>query len=264
MSQNIHPLAYIAKDVRLGDNVTVGAFAVIESGVEIGANCVIGAHAVIQAYVKMGTANIVHPHAVLGDLPQDTSFKKETISWLHIGDNNTFREGFTAHRSAREHGITLIGSDCYFMANSHVAHDCIIGNKTIFANNVAIGGYVEVGNNVFIGGSVVAHQFCRIGSFAMVQGTTGLNMDVMPFMLIGGRPTRHYKLNTIGLRRAGITGERYNTLAQAVRLLKAKQSLDDLLDTEELIHLKTWLAVKSKRGIHPFIDISKTKYSIDD
>ena len=120
------------------------------------------------------------------------------------------------------------------MNNSHVAHDFVVGNNTIFANNVAIGGYVEVGNNVFIGGAVVAHQFCRIGSFAIVQGTTGLNMDVIPFMLIGGRPARHYKLNTVGLRRAGITGERYKVLSAAFRLLKNKQSLDDLEETEDV------------------------------
>lgn len=264
MTHSIHPSAYMAKDVILGDNVTVGAFAVIESGVEIGANCIIGAQAVIQPLVKMGANNTVHPHAVLGGLPQDTHFKADTVSYLHIGDNNIFREGFTAHRSAKEQGITLIGSGCYFMANSHVAHDCRIGDNTIFANNVAIGGHVEVGNNVFIGGAVVAHQFCRIGAFAIVQGTTGLNMDVIPFTLIGGRPARHYKLNTVGLRRAGITGERYNILASAFRLLKAKQSLDDLVATEELIQLKNWLAVKSKRGIHPFMAISKRNYSIED
>ena len=132
----------------------------------------------------------------------------------------------------------------------------MVGNNTIFANNVAIGGHVEVGNNVFIGGAVVAHQFCRIGSFAIVQGTTGLNMDVIPFMLIGGRPARHYKLNTVGLRRAGITGERYKTLSAAFRLLKNKQSLDTLEETDELRHLKEWLAVKSKRGLHGFVNVA--------
>ena len=209
MTQNIHPTAYIAPSAILGENVTIGPFAVIEENVEVGAGCQLGAHAVIQPYVKMGEGNILHPHAVLGDLPQDISFKVETVSWLEIGDNNVFREGFTAHRSSIEDGITSIGSDCFFMNHSHVAHDCIIGNKTIFANNVAIGGFVEIGDNVFMGGAVVVHQFCRIGSFAIVQGTTGLNKDVIPFMLIGGRPAKHYRLNTLGLRRAGITGGRY-------------------------------------------------------
>lgn len=256
MALNIHPTACIARDAILGDNCTIGPFAVIESGVEMGANCQVGAHAVIQPYVKMGNGNIMHAHAVLGGLPQDVGFKPETESWLNIGDNNVFREGFTAHRATKEHGETLIGSGCYFMNNSHVAHDCKIGNKTIFANNVAIGGHVEIGNNVFMGGAVVAHQFCRIGSYAIVQGTTGLNMDVIPFMLIGGRPARHYKLNTVGLRRAGITGERYNVLSAAFRLLKNKKGLDSLEETEELKLLKDWLAVKSKRGVHGFIDVT--------
>jgi UDP-N-acetylglucosamine acyltransferase len=257
MTRHIHPTAYIAADVVLGDNITVAPFAVIESGVEIGDNCQIGAHAVIQPFVKMGNGNVLHPHAVLGDLPQDTGFKAATVSWLVIGDNNVFREGFTAHRASKEHGETRIASNCYFMNNSHVAHDCSIGSNTIFANNVAIGGHVEVGHNVFMGGGVVAHQFCRIGSFAIVQGTTGLNMDVIPFTLIGGRPARHYRLNTIGLKRAGITGERYNVLAAAFRLLRNKLPLDSLEETPELLQLKNWLSVKSKRGTHGFIELSR-------
>lgn len=259
MTQNIHPTAFIADGATLGDNVTVGPFAVIESDVTIGANSQIGPHAVVQRYVKMGEGNVLHPHAVLGGLPQDVSFKPETVSWLEIGDRNNFREGFTAHRASKEEGVTRIGSDCYFMNNSHVAHDCSVGNKTIFANNVAIGGFVEVGSNVFMGGGVVAHQFCRIGSFAIVQGTTGLNKDVIPFMLIGGRPAKHYRLNTIGLKRNGITGDRYKVLSAAFRLLKKKVSLDELEETDELLQLKQWLAAESKRGMHGFIDVSKVE-----
>ncbi len=255
MTQNIHPSAYISPDAKIGDNVTIGAFAVIERDVEIGANCIIQAHAVIQPFTKMGSGNVVHPHAVLGDLPQDIHFNAETVTWLEIGDNNVFREGFTAHRATKENEATRIGSDCYFMNNSHVAHDCRVGNKTIFANNVAIGGHVEIGNNVFMGGAVVVHQFCRVGSYAIVQGTTGLNMDVIPFTLIGGRPARHYRLNTVGLRRAGITGERYDVLSKAFRLLRTHKLLDDLPETEELTQLKSWLSVKSKRGTHGFIEI---------
>ena len=205
----------------------------------------------------MGTGNILHPHAVLGGLPQDLGFKPDTVSWLEIGDNNVFREGVTAHRATVADGKTVIGSNCFFMNNSHVAHDCSVGNKTIFSNNVAIGGHVQVGNNVFMGGNVVAHQFCRIGAYAIVQGTTGLNMDVIPFTLIGGRPARHYRLNTVGLRRAGITGERYKALETAFRLLRQKQSIAHIEDTEELQLLKQWLAVKSKRGTHGFIELSR-------
>jgi UDP-N-acetylglucosamine acyltransferase len=264
MTQLIHPTAYIAADVILGDAITVGPFAVIESGAQLGSHCQIGAHAVVHSHVKMGDGNILHPHAVLGGLPQDLGFKAETVTWLTIGDNNVFREGFTAHRATKENGETRIGSNCYFMNNSHVAHDCSIGNHTIFANNVAIGGHVEVGERVFMGGAVVVHQFCRVGAFAIVQGTTGLNKDVIPFMLIGGRPAKHYRLNTVGLRRSGITGERYNILSAAFRLLRTKQSLDALAETVELRLLKDWLAVKSKRGTHGFIQLKGKDEAAND
>ncbi|WAR45428.1 acyl-ACP--UDP-N-acetylglucosamine O-acyltransferase [Methylomonas rapida] len=257
MSALIHPSAYIAPGAKLGDNVRIGPFAVIEDGAELGADCQVGAHAVVHGQVKMGDGNILHPHAVLGGLPQDLGFDPQTESWLEIGDNNVFREGFTAHRATKAGGATKVGSGCYFMNNSHVAHDCTVGDKTIFANNVAIGGHVEVGNNVFMGGAVVVHQFCRVGSYAIVQGTTGINMDVIPFMLIGGRPARHYRLNIVGLRRAGIVGENYKVLSSAFRLLKNKKSLDQLQSTEELQYLKEWLAKDSKRGLHGFVDISR-------
>ena len=257
MTQNIHPSAYIAEQASIGENVTIGPFAVIENHTQIGDNCKIGPHAVIRPHTKMGTGNTVHPHVVLGDLPQDTSFKEETISWLDIGDNNTFREGFTAHRASEENGNTRIGSNCFFMNNSHVAHDCQIGNHTIFANNVAIGGFVQIGDRVFMGGNVVAHQFCRIGSYAIVRGTTGLNKDVIPFTLIAGYPARHYRLNTIGLKRAGITGDRYKIISRAFRLLRQNASIENLENTEEIKYLKEWLAIKSKRGLHGFMELDR-------
>ncbi len=257
MTQNIHPSAFIAEHASIGHNVSIAPFAVIENHTRIGDNCSIGSHAVIRPYTKMGTGNSVHPHVVLGDLPQDTSFKEATLSWLEIGDNNTFREGFTAHRASIENATTRIGSNCFFMNNSHVAHDCQIGNHTIFANNVAIGGFVQIDDRVFMGGSVVAHQFCRIGSYAIVQGTTGLNKDVIPFCLIAGYPAKHYRLNTIGLKRAGITGERYKAISAAFRLLRKNASIEHLEDTPEILYLKHWLAVKSKRGLHGFMALDK-------
>ncbi len=256
MSDLVHPSAYIAPGVKLGENTRIGPFAVIESGAELGADCQIGAHAVVHGHVKMGEGNKLHPHSVLGGLPQDIGFEANTETWLEVGDHNVFREGFTTHRATKSGGSTIIGSGCYFMNNSHVAHDCFVGDKTIFANNVAIGGHVEVGNNVFMGGAVVVHQFCRIGSYAIVQGTTGINMDVIPFMLIGGRPAKHYRLNTVGLRRAGIVGDDYRVLSSAFRLLKNKKSLDELQNTEEMQYLRDWLNRDSKRGLHGFVDVS--------
>ncbi len=258
MTQNIHPSAFISDSAHIGKNVIIGPFAVIEDHVHIGDNCHIGAHAVIRPFTSLGTNNKIHPHVVLGDLPQDTRFNETTVSYLKIGHNNTFREGFTAHRAATEKGITRIGNACFFMNNSHVAHDCRIGDQTIFANNVAIGGFVQIDDHVFMGGNVVTHQFCRIGAYAIIQGTTGLNKDVIPFCLIAGYPAKHYRLNTIGLKRAGITGEPYKILSTAFRLLRKNQTLEHLEETDEIKYLKQWLAVKSKRGLHGFITLDKS------
>jgi len=257
MSSIIHPSAIISESAIIGQNVTIGAFTIIEDKVEIGDNCHIGAQVLIRPYTKMGQGNKVHAQVVLGDIPQDTSFDEAVMSYLEIGDNNTFREGFTAHRGSELEASTRIGSHCFFMNNSHVAHDCQIGNHTIFANNVAVGGFVQVDDRVFMGGSVVAHQFCRIGSYAIVQGTTGLNKDVIPFCLIAGYPAKHYRLNTIGLKRAGITGERYKVINTAFRLLRNNESIEHLEETEEIQYLKSWLAVKSNRGLHGFMALDK-------
>lgn len=257
-SQQIHPTASIAANVKLGKGITIGPFAVVAEHVEIGEGCHVGAHAVIQPFVRMGSGNRLHPHVVLGDLPQDLSFDAATRSWLEIGDSNVFREGFTAHRATVEEGATRIGSNCYFMNNSHVAHDCSVGNHTIFANNVAIGGVVEVGEHVFIGGAAVVHQFCRVGSYAIIRGTTGVSKDVIPFTMLGGFPVKHYRLNIVGLKRAGITGQRYKLLSSAFRLLKQGQRLDGLEESDELHYLKQWLAADSRRGVHGFVDVGKS------
>ncbi|MDT8407811.1 MAG: acyl-ACP--UDP-N-acetylglucosamine O-acyltransferase [Methylococcales bacterium] len=249
---HIHPTAVIADGVILGEAVTLGPYVVVEAGVQLGDHCVIEAQSVIKSGVRMGRHNHVHAHVVLGDAPQDLTFNPDTPSWLDIGDGNVFREGFIAHRASQPEACTLIGDGCYFMNHSHVAHDCVIGNQVIFANNVALGGHVTVGDRAFLGGAVVVHQFCRIGAFAMVQGTTGLNKDVLPFSMIGGRPARHYRLNRVGLNRAGVSGEAYRTLELAFRRLRQKKSLDDMPETEQLAVLRAWLAATSKRGIHEF------------
>ncbi len=254
----IHSSAYIAEQAELAANVEVGPFAVIEAGAKIGEGCRIGAHSVIHGAVQMGPDNVIHAHVVLGDLPQDLTFDPATPSFLSIGRGNVFREGFTAHRASRVDQATVIGDQGYFMNYSHVAHDCRIGDLVIFANNVALAGHVEVGSRVFLGGAVVVHQFCRIGAYAIVQGTTGINQDVLPFSMIGGRPARHYRLNRVGLKRAGIEGERYRVLEQAMRRLQHKQSLADLPETEELAVLTAWLKKVGKRGIHDFIVSGKS------
>jgi UDP-N-acetylglucosamine acyltransferase len=257
MNPQIHPTALIAPSAKLGTDVTVGAYAVIEEKVEIGDGCHIGPHAVIHPYVRMGRNNRVHPHAVIGGLPQDLGFDPNEETYVEMGDGNVLREGVTISRATKKSGTTRIGSHCYLMNNSHVAHDCVVGDHNIFASGATLGGHVQVGDRVFLGGGVMTHQFCRIGSYAMLQGMAGINKDVLPFMMVGGRPGKHYRLNLVGLRRAGIDGERLKAVSSAIRRVRNRQELDGLPETPELAYLRAWLAAESKRGRLAFVDIHK-------
>ena len=244
----IHPTAFVAPDVELGPGVSVGPFAVIEGPTRIGEHSVIEAHAVIRPYVRMGARNHVHPHAVLGGLPQDLGFDPATESYLDLGDDNVFREGVTLSRATKAGLSTQVGSKNYFMNNTHVGHDCILGDGNILASGATLGGHVLVGDRVFFGGGVMVHQFCRIGSLAILQGLAGINKDSLPFTMVGGRPGKHYRLNLVGMRRAGIDGDRLKMVSQAFRRLKAQQDLEGLPDTPELTYLREWLNAESRRG----------------
>jgi UDP-N-acetylglucosamine acyltransferase len=251
----IHATAVIHPDARLGSDVTVEAYAIIERDVEIGDGCRIGAHAVIHPYVRMGSHNAVHPTAVLGGLPQDLSFDPNQRTFLTIGDRNVFREGVTISRATRADGATSIGSDNYFMNNSHMGHDGAMGDHNILASGATLGGHAAVGDRVFFGGGVMVHQFCRVGSLAMLQGLAGINKDVIPYTMVGGRPGKHYRLNLVGMRRAGIEGDRLRAVSRAFRLLRARETLDELPETEEIGYLRDWLAATSKRGTLAFFDL---------
>jgi UDP-N-acetylglucosamine acyltransferase len=253
MTHHIHPTAIVAPGARLGSGVQVGPYAVIEDNTEIGDGCLIDTHAVIRRYTRLGAGNRVHPGAVLGGLPQDLGFDPASESGVIVGDGNTFREGVTVSRATRIGEATRIGSNGYFMNNSHVGHDCVVGDHNILAANVLLGGHVQVGERVFFGGGAVVHQFCRIGSYAMIRGMAGVNKDVLPYSLVGGAPIRHYRLNTVGLRRNGIEGAGYRALNDAFRRLRKRESLDDLPDTPELRLLRDWLAAPSKRSLAGFV-----------
>ena len=255
----IHPTAQIASSARLGRGATIGPYAIIEDDVEIGPYSTIDAHAVIHRYVTMGERNRVHPHVVIGGLPQDIDFDGATTTFVSIGDRTVFREGVTVNRATKPNAVTQIGSGCYFMNNSHVAHDCRVGNETIFASNAAIGGHTEVGNKVFLGGGAMVHQYCRIGSLVMVSGTMGVLQDVIPYTMVMESPARHYRLNVVGLKRAGIVGERYKVLSMAFRRLKDREWIGDLAETPEIIELKRWLSAESKRGISSFLGTKKNE-----
>jgi UDP-N-acetylglucosamine acyltransferase len=248
MSDLIHPTAYIAPGVELGAGVKVGAFAVIEGPSRIGSGCLIESHAVIRSHVRMGENNRIHPHAVIGGIPQDLGFQESTETWVDIGCDNVFREGVTISRATKPGTATRVGTGNYFMNNVHVGHDCQLGDGNIMASGATLGGHVDVGDRVFFGGGVMVHQFCRIGSLAILQGLAGINKDALPYTMIGGRPGKHYRLNLVGLRRAGVDGDRLKLVSTAFRRLKKHESLADLPLTPELEYLQTWLNSESRRG----------------
>lgn len=243
----IHPTAVVSQNAELGEGVVIGPHAIVEGDVSIGRETVIGPHAVIHRYVRMGERNRVSAHAVIGDLGQDISFDGSE-TWVEIGDENTFREGSTIHRSTKTDVPTRIGSHCFFMVNAHVGHDCEVGNHVILTNNTCLGGHVKMGDRAILGGGAMVHQFCRVGTFSMVAGMVPVRKDALPYCLLGGDPLLHYRLNTIGLRRNGVTGERYRALEEAFRALRAGEELTGVAETPEVEHLKECLAIVGKRG----------------
>jgi UDP-N-acetylglucosamine acyltransferase len=217
-SLKIHPSADISGSAKLGQNVVVGAYAVIEDDVEIGDRCEIRSHTVIKRFTILGDENVIHEGAILGGEPQDLGFDGSP-SHLIVGARNRIRENVTIHRASKPGKATIVGSDCFLMAGAHVAHDCRLGDGVILANNVALAGYVEIDDRAFLSGGVVVHQFCRIGRQAMIGGNSKIVQDCLPYVITDGAPGRARALNLVGLRRSGIAGADIRTLKTAYRLL---------------------------------------------
>jgi UDP-N-acetylglucosamine acyltransferase len=215
---NVHTTAVVHPGARLGTDVTIGPHAVVEDHVVVGDRCEIRAHATVKRFTTLGADNVVHEGAVLGGEPQDLAFTGAE-SRLVVGDRNRIREGVTIHRSTKAGGVTTVGSDCFLMANAHVAHDNRIGNHVTLANNVALAGHVQIGDRAFLGGYAGVHQFCRVGILAMLGGQAKVVQDCLPFVITDGNPARARGLNVVGLRRAGVAASELRTLKEAYRLL---------------------------------------------
>lgn len=219
MSASIHPTALVHGDARLGD-VEIGPFAVVGPQVTLADGVKVGAHSVLEGPLTIGADSVIGPHVALGGAPQDRKHDPSIRTELVVGARNVFREFSSAHRGSSHGGaVTRIGDDNYFMANSHVAHDCRVGNGTMFANSSAIGGHVEVQDGAVLGGLCAVHQHCRVGRLAMVGGGAMCAQDVPPFTMAQGDRARLYGLNIIGLRRAGADNDVISALKEAWRLL---------------------------------------------
>jgi UDP-N-acetylglucosamine acyltransferase len=217
--------------------------AIIENDVEIGVNCDIRAYAVIKRFTRIGDRNRIFEHAVIGGEPQDVKFRDER-SYLEIGDDNLIREFCTLHRANGEGETTRIGSRNFFMVGVHVAHNCQIGDDNIFANEVALAGHIRVEDHVFISNNVGAHQFVRMGRYAMVGGKSKIVQDVLPFFITDGNPARVRGVNSVGLRRGGFSEKERRALKDAYKLLfgsttPVQDALRELeqVDDENVSHL---------------------------
>lgn len=217
----IHPTAIVHKNAKIGDDVEIGAYAIIEENVEIGNGTIIGPHVGIYDGARIGKNVKIYQGASISNYPQDLKFAGEQ-TYFYVGDNTTIREFVTLHKGTTATGKSEVGSNCLLMAYTHIAHDCKIGNNCILANSVQIGGHVHIDDWVIIGGSTPVHQFTKIGMHAMIGGGFRTTVDIPPYVLAAGEPLRYSGLNVIGLRRRGFSNDDIYTLKDAYSIIFGK------------------------------------------
>jgi len=240
----VHPTAVVHPDAQLHETVEVGAFAVIGPKVRIGEGTRVGPHVVIEGRTTLGARNRVFQFSSLGAAPQDLKYGGEDTE-LVIGDENQIREFTTLHiGTAGGGGATRVGHRNLFMANSHVAHDCVVGSGCILANSAALGGHVQVEDHVILSGLTAVHQFTRLGRHAFIAGGAMVVMDVPPYCMAQGDRAELVGLNTVGLERHGFSEERIARIKEAYRILfRSKLGVAEAL-----------AKMKAELGGHPEID----------
>jgi UDP-N-acetylglucosamine acyltransferase len=256
----IHPTAIIGSGAKISANVQIGPHSVIDGAVTIADNCVIGANVVIEGEVSIGRGNRIGHGAMIGGEPQDIGFSPTTRSRVEIGEHNIIREQCTIHRGTTADSETKIGDENFLMANAHVGHNCVIGNKVIIANNVLLGGYVTVRDQAFLGGGSIFHQNMRVGRLIIAQGGSAFSKDIPPFV-IAAEHNYVFGLNIIGLRRAGFSREERDEIKRAFKLiylsgLNTRQALEKSGENEWSEAAREFFRFVSeaiaKRGICPY------------
>jgi len=254
----IHPTAIIDPTAEISGGVEIGPYSVIEKGVSIGEGTKVGPHVVIREGTEIGKGCQVFQFSSIGEAPQFLGYKGEK-TLLQIGDHNIIREFTTLHRgTVKGGGKTVIGNENFFMAYSHVAHDCQIGNQVVMANGATLGGHILIEDHAIIGGLAAVHQFCRIGAHAILSGLTGVSQDVPPYMMAAGSRAKLYGLNTVGLKRHQFSEQTIKALKKAYRTIfrsgltleKAMKAVgeDNISLIPEVRHLLDFIQ-RSKRGI---------------
>jgi UDP-N-acetylglucosamine acyltransferase len=219
LATEIHPTAVVHPTAALDAGVKVGPYTVIHEGCEIGAGTSIGASCTIGPWTRIGAKNVIHSHAAVGGDPQDRLYRGEQ-TWLVMGDGNQVREFATLNRgTTKGDGYTRIGHKNLLMACSHVAHDCVLGDRIILANNVLLAGHVIVEDGAILNGAAAIQQFTTIGRIAYVGGLTRIVQDVPPFMVVEGNPAKVWKTNIVGLQRNGYSEDQISALREAHRVI---------------------------------------------
>lgn len=216
----VHPTAFVDPAARLGEGVRIGAFSYIGPDVEIGDGTAIGPHCSVHGPTKIGRDNRIVGHAAIGGDPQDKKYNGERVE-LVIGDRNLIREFVTINRGTGfGGGVTTVGDDNWFLAYTHIAHDCHVGNKCVFSNNATLAGHVTVGDWVILSGFAGVHQFCRIGAHAFLGMGVLVSADVPPYTMVAGdEQGRPRGINSEGLKRRGFSPEQISAIKRAYRTL---------------------------------------------
>ncbi|MFO7981566.1 MAG: acyl-ACP--UDP-N-acetylglucosamine O-acyltransferase [Candidatus Aminicenantes bacterium] len=254
----IHPSAEVHKDAQLDKGVSVGPFSVIGKNVSIGPNSKIEAHVTLTGHTQIGEECHFSPFTSIGTEPQDFTYKQDPTR-IVIGKRNVFREFMTVNRgTVKGREETKIGDDNYFMAYSHIAHDCVIGDHVVFINGATLGGHCFIDDFAQVGGLSGLHPFCRVGKHAFIGGQTVITQDVLSFCRVAGsRPTHFYGINAIGLRRAGFSTQRIQTIKKMYKLifysgLNTSQAVDriksEIEPSEDRKEILDFIS-SSKRGI---------------
>ncbi|HUK82178.1 MAG TPA: acyl-ACP--UDP-N-acetylglucosamine O-acyltransferase [Verrucomicrobiae bacterium] len=252
----IHPSAVVNSHAQIGTGCEVGPYCVIGGDVKLGDGCRLHSHVVLDGLTMIGARCEFYPFACIGLKTQDLKFAGGKC-YLEIGSDNVFREHVTVHTATGDGLYTRIGSHNNFLAYSHIAHDCQVGDHVVFSNNGTLAGHVTVEDHAIVGGLAAIHQFCRIGTMAIIGGCSKVVQDVPPYMMADGNPAETRGVNKVGLERNGVPEEVHRALREAYKILcrsglTVSNALDkiqaELPQSKELEHFIDFCR-KSERGI---------------
>lgn len=243
---SISPLAFIHPEAKIGDNVTISAFAFIDQNVEIGDGCLIGPHVSIRSGARIGKNNRFYDGCIISPTPQDFRWRGED-SYVEFGDNNTVREHVIINRSIYKDGVTRVGNDSFIMAQSHIGHDTEIGNSVVIGNSVKVAGSCKIGNCSILSSCALVHEKCEIGRWVLIKGGCRVNSHVPPYVIMAHNPIAYFGVNAFILRKGNFSEELIDDIAKCYRhiyqsgtstfnaMVRVKADVDPSPEREEII-----------------------------